>query len=512
MPNALLPTLSLLAALQKERGIALVEYALTDASDILPFEDQALLTHKELVLAQKNNLDFWVLLPERFFESFAERNNATFRKELSHDALIEWYLFNLEQPIYQLALGHLANHAGFSPSQTSAFIHFLASLRYLSQLRDSGLSIYHKAEILPVDVNRMKNMALSCLSRERLFMGLADEKLRLWMDEARAPSAATIGKMDQVLRKIRDGYSKGVVAENPMSAWLSLFNDEIAQRYESFMMTLSRLTNENKGGDTGYNRGVSLESDIEQQWDVIQAHPLFRGLSEVALRNVLKGAKLIDVDKNTVLFAQGDPISRFIIVLEGWARSYKTSADGQESVLQILGRKDCMMDHALMTASLAPFTLKTFTKGRILSLSLSTLTDHLSRNRELSQNLLLASTTRLQRLVSHFEQITLRTAEQRVGWFLVNLYLETGLEGEPLKLPFDKALIASYLNIKPETFSRVLKQFKQRGFLIDKHQITMPESHALCEYCDPDMALRCCRAEAANCAPIQAARRARGEV
>ncbi len=511
MPNALIPTLSLLTALQKERGIALIEHALTDASDIPSFEEQAALTHKELTLAQKNNLDFWVLLPERFFESFAKRNNAEFRKSFSPNDLIEWYLFNLEQPIYQLTLSHLANHGGLTPSQTGAFIHYVASLGYLSQLRDGGLSIYRKAEILPVDVSRMKNMALSCLSRERLFMGLSDEKLRRWMDEARPPLDVTIGKMDQILRKIKDGYSKGVFAENPMAAWLSLFNDEIAQRSACLITTISRLLQENKEVDTGHSAVSSLDSDIEREWENIKQHPLFRGLSDVSLRNILKGASLIDIDKNSILFSQGDPISRFIILWEGWARSYKTNAEGAESILQLLGRKDCLLDHGLMAAMPSPFTFKTITKSKVLSLSLTTLADHLSRNRELSQNLLLATTTRLQRLVGQFEQITLRTAEQRVGWFLINLHLETGLEGEPIKLPFDKALIASYLNIKPETFSRVLGQFKKRGFTVEKHQITMPETHSLCEYCDPDMALRCCRAEATNCAPIRAARKARGE-
>lgn len=510
MPKALLPTLSLLEALQKERGLALSEHALTDTSDILSFDEQAALTHKELTLAQKNNLDFWVLLPERFFESFAKRNNAEFRKGLDHDSLVEWYLFNLEQPIYQLALSHLANHAGLTPSQTGAFIHYVASLGYLSQLRDGGLAIYRRAEILPVDVSRMKNMALSCLSRERLFMGLTDEKLRRWMDEARSPSLMTIGEMDQTLRKIKDGYSKGVLAEHPIPAWLSLFNDEITQRFDCLITTISRLLQDNKEAEASHGLVASLDSDIEREWENIKLHPLFRGLSDISLRNLLKGASLIDINKNTTLFSQGDPLSRFIILWEGWARSYKTNAEGQESILQILGKKDGLLDHGLMASALSPFTFKTITKSRILSLSLATLGDHLSRNRELSHNFLMATTTRVQRLVGQFEQITLRTAEQRVGWFLINLHLETGLEGEPIKLPFDKALIASYLNIKPETFSRVLGQFKKRGFTIEKHQITMPETHALCEYCDPDMALRCCRAEATDCAPIRAARKARG--
>lgn len=510
MSNALLHTLSLLNELQAERGIALLPSQHFGQIDVPTFDAQAEQTHATLTQTQKIYPDFWALLPERFFHSFARRTNATFRAEQTQDQLREWYAFNLEHAIHQMALSYLTNDQLFSPSQMSALIHYIAAFGYLNQLRDLGVIVYTKAEITPTDSSRLKNTATSFLARERLFLGLADENLRQIIDEAKNSFAGSSAEIDEMLRKIKDGYAKGVLATTPMPDWIGTLNRELAKLYGAISQAVKKLTIQGQDISSVTTTQQSLDSDIEHQIHNIRILPLFRGLSEANLRNVLKNARLLDLDKNSIFMTQGEAVARFYVIMDGWAKTTKTTADGQEAIIQIIGKKECLLDVGFINTSIAPLNGRAITKCRLLALALPVLRDHASRNRELAQNLLTATTQRLQKLVSQFEQMTLRTATQRVGWFLVNLHLETGLEGAPLKLPFDKALIASYLNIKPETFSRVLKEFKQKGFVINRDEVVLPSPTALCNFCDPEMALRCCRAEAVNCAPIQTARRAEG--
>jgi len=511
LSEALIHTLALLREIQKERGVALLPVYQLDQDKAVSFHTQAASTQSQLTLTQKNAPDFWPLLPERFFEAFDQRHNEGFRTSQSCEALTDWYVFNLEQPVHQIALSHLTNEPRFSPSQTSALIHFVASLLYLTQIRDLGLAIYVKAEITPADSGRLKKAATSYLAREKLYIGLADENLRQMIEEAKGTSFVAMAEIDDLIRKIKNGYAKGVLATTPIHDWLEIYNREIGTLYDALASTIHQLTQQGEELATQSALGQSLDSDVEHNFANLASLPLFRGLSENQLRNILKGARYIDLDKNVCFLAQGDPTSRFIIMIDGWAKTTKESAEGQETILQILGKKDSLFDINLLSATVSPLNVRTITKCKVLSLSLPVLRDHISRNHKLSQNFLTATTLRLQKLVAQFEQITLKTATQRVGWFLVNLHLETGLEGAPLKLPYDKALIAAYLNIKPETFSRALQHFKKEGFVIEKDEVLLPNVHALCKYCDPDMALRCCRAEAANCAPIQAAKRGEGK-
>ncbi|MGE4351147.1 MAG: Crp/Fnr family transcriptional regulator [Bdellovibrionales bacterium] len=507
MSEALHHTLALLYELQAERGIVLLPPHHLGHVDVPTFEEQSERTHHQLTLTQQKDETFWRLLPESFFNGFARRTNAEFRASLTSDGLREWYAFNLEHPIHQMVLSHLTTNPRFSPSQMSALIHYIAAFSYLCQLRDLGVIVYTKAEITPIDASRLKNAALSFTARERLFLGLADENLRRIIDEAQSLTTGSLVERDEILRKIRDGYAKGVLATMPLPAWLEITNKEIRRLHTALSEAIFKLTQQAQAQPLSSTILQGLDSDIEHQFQTIRPLPLFRGLSEATIRNLLKGARLLELDKNASFLTQGENTTRFFIVLDGWAKTTKTTAEGQEAVIQLVGKRECLLDVGYINAPLSSLNGRTITKCRILALSLPVLRDYASRNQEFAQNLLTATTLRLQRLVAQFEQMTLRTATQRVGWFLVNLHLETGLEGAPLKLPFDKALIASYLNIKPETFSRVLNAFRKEGFVINKDEVILPNPRALCRFCDPEMALRCCRAEAFNCAPIQATRR-----
>lgn len=508
MHDPLIQTLSLLALLQRERGYALRALPLGASEAVAAFEMQSTLTSLAYEELEKNLASLDILMPRRFFDAMNLRNNEAFRQSQPLEVLAEWYAFNLEEPVRYIVHAQIMENPNLSPAQASALGHNLASITALSRVRDIGLSIYAKAEISTADINRMKNAASSCLARERLFLGLADENTKQILDEIRA--ARAMSEAEAFLSRIKAGQAKALLSETPPPVWFTNLDEEMVLRHEALRQMIERLASEGRELALLNAPGQALDGDIEAMLDLIAALPLFRGLTEGTLRGALKGARIADVEKGDAFLTQGEPVSRFFVLLEGWAKAFKTAADGEESVIQILGKKDCLLDNPFLNPGVSNLSAKTVTKAKLLSLSLSALRDAASRNRELAQNLLAVTAQRLQRLVAQFEQITLRTAEERVGWFLVNLHLETGLEGAPLQLPYDKALIANYLNIKPETFSRVLQLFRQKGFKIDKHEVVMPHPQALCAYCDPDMALRCCRAEAVDCAPIRAARRAEG--
>ena len=186
MPTAMIHMLSLLYEIQNERAIALLPAHQRDHCGMSSFEQQAEVTLATLTTTQKNCPDFWALLPERVFDAFAQRNNESFRSQQTPESLMEWYIFNLEHPIHQMALNQLTDNPRFTPAQTSALIHFIAALTYLSLLRDMGVNVYTKAEITHVDNSRLKNAASSYLARERLYLGLADEAMKQMIDAARS--------------------------------------------------------------------------------------------------------------------------------------------------------------------------------------------------------------------------------------------------------------------------------------------------------------------------------------
>jgi len=115
----------------------------------------------------------------------------------------------------------------------------------------------------------------------------------------------------------------------------------------------------------------------------------------------------------------------------------------------------------------------------------------LAKSAIFAANLARAAMRQTQELRAHIEQLTLFDAEQRVGSFL-QYVRQSDFGGDlDIDLPFDKVAAASYLGIKPETLSRALHAFRDKGFAVENRHITLPDEMALCGYCDSVTATRC---------------------
>jgi len=233
--------------------------------------------------------------------------------------------------------------------------------------------------------------------------------------------------------------------------------------------------------------------------DII-SFPVFQGMEADLLHGVVASARRTRYDKGKVFLAQGQPVTRFYIVLEGWCGASKCSPEGQDSILQIFRRGDFLPepDHAVHMGT-SPVNLQALTAVWLLMLPPSIVRNALKRSGAFMANMLAVSIRRSHELRDHIEQLTLHNAEQRVGRFLLQMRFHTSVNGSDITLPFDKAFVAAYLGFKPETFSRTLQFFREKGFVIERNHLLLPDRQALCEYCNSFTSRSCRRAHTADC-------------
>jgi CRP-like cAMP-binding protein len=87
--------------------------------------------------------------------------------------------------------------------------------------------------------------------------------------------------------------------------------------------------------------------------------------------------------------------------------------------------------------------------------------------------------------VQQLEQVTTRTAPQRIGAFLIRFCRKQKQNaGWVVDLPYDKSIISTRLNIKPETFSRALAKLTPYGVTVTGRNILITDMHKLSEFCD----------------------------
>ncbi len=220
--------------------------------------------------------------------------------------------------------------------------------------------------------------------------------------------------------------------------------------------------------------------------------PIFQGVEAGVLCELLASAHPVQFQKAALVVEQGDPISRYYVMLEGWCGATKGNAEGQEAVLQLFRRGDILFDLTQdINVGRCTTNIEALTQVNLLALTPSAVYAAKTKSQTLTENILKAFGRRVLELRDHIEQLTLHTAEERVGRFLLQLRLNADAESKDIVLPFDKSVMAAYLGIKPETLSRVFQVFRERGFTVARSHLVMPARDALCLYCDK-VTMRAC--------------------
>jgi CRP-like cAMP-binding protein len=391
-----------------------------------------------------------------------------------------------------------------NPAKVSAFINFIHWKERVGIERALGTQLI---EMDWSDTTSLKDRLEYIISEqqayERMFLSLADERVR--------DSIKNLQENNNVFRKIEQINKSMLKSKIPndvksISAkeWFNLFTAKMDLLYEVERNIQANLSSSEASKperkSNSKQEQVSLEGMVRAYMDKIKLIPLFKGLDETNLQDILKYARVAEHNKGAMIFMQGEQASRFYIVLEGWVKLFKGNADGEESILQVMTVGESLLETVIFNN--APFTAnaQAVDNVKLLSIPAAIIREKLQNNKELAINMLSTVANRSQNLISQFEQLTLKNTTQRVGWFLLKLFLEKGGGNTQLKLPYDKALIAGYLGMQPETFSRTLQALKEEGIDIDRNLISLPDIYSLCGYCDSELAARCGRAGTEDCA------------
>ena len=248
----------------------------------------------------------------------------------------------------------------------------------------------------------------------------------------------------------------------------------------------------------------SDKNQLRQHMPLIHSLPIFSQLSLTSRNALLAHGEVRRYGKGKLLFLQSEHVSRYYIILSGWVKLFNGTEEGDEATLQMLTSGDSLMDAAVFLDAPAPASAQVVEDAVLLSLPAPIIRQHVRENNELAVSMLASMSLRSENLIRQIEQSRLRTATERVGWFLLKLQLESGgPDRSTVSLPYEKSLVASYLDMMPETLSRTLKRFRGLGFEIENNQIHIPNPGALCDFCDRSLIPICQIKNTPDCPKVQ---------
>ncbi len=192
---------------------------------------------------------------------------------------------------------------------------------------------------------------------------------------------------------------------------------------------------------------------------------LFSGLDDAQYQEVIAHAEPVELAAGQPLFSQGDLVHAFYWVAEGLIRLYRTSPQGDEKVVELIGPGRYFAEAALFMGGRFPVNAAAQTATRLIAIDSIHFRSLLAQDVEGCMKLLAGMSARLHRLVNEIDSLTLMKGADRLLQYLLD-HSDPDQNGRLLvDLEAPKQVIASRIGVKPETLSRLLHKLSDLGYI-----------------------------------------------
>ncbi len=428
-------------------------------------------------------------------EELPELRNNIIAQKISASKVIDHYAHQLIGPILQIMIEIALYMKGHNPVFVSAYNAFLQWKERIGLERAIGAKgfvnhSFHNSEFL----ERILFLLSEQRNHRRTFMALAnDAQLELIKQVLKGKPSTQLKQLHSLFRA--DPKSAKLYDLTPEN-WFDLISAKIDALRTIETKLVDTLSDE--GADIATPKQIVNNSFGEYE-NLISSLQLFSGLSSENLNSILRYAQIREFYKGKLLFLEGEQANRLYIILKGWVKIFKGTAAGDEAILEMLSSGDSIMESAVFLNSSFPVSAQVAEDTVLLSIPAPMLREQIKNNNEFALNLLATMSQHSQGLIRQIEDARLKSVDERIGWFLLRLLIEQGNTSRNIELPYDKSLIASYLDMQRETFSRSLKRLKAKNYKIENNTIIIPHSLALFKFCDSDITHICSLFDTPNC-------------
>ena len=214
---------------------------------------------------------------------------------------------------------------------------------------------------------------------------------------------------------------------------------------------------------------------------------LLRSLPEGLVDKVLADASIRRCSRGETIFLQDEEARVIHVVLDGWVKLYRVAPSGNEAVVSVFEKGRSFGEAVAFRRARYPVSAETVTDCRLLVISARSLILLIEREPEVALAVISSTFQHLHDLVGQIEQMKARTGAQRVADFLIRL-CDCAEGACTVTLPYDKALIAARLGMKPESLSRAFSKLRMLGVQVGRHHARIADIGALEDFISRDPA------------------------
>ncbi len=217
--------------------------------------------------------------------------------------------------------------------------------------------------------------------------------------------------------------------------------------------------------------------ETENETIYLKQVPLFAGLAEEDIRELMEVARKRTFRSGEVIFHRDDPGQVLYVIKEGKVKISRVSPDGQEIVLTVLGKGECFGEFAIIDGLPRSADAITLEKVECYTLQRSDFHNAISKNPKIAIQVLEVLTQRLRINDQMVEDLIFLDVYGRVAKKLLELAETHGEKvenGTRINVRLTQQELASMVGASRESVNKVMGYFTDKNFIsTDKHRITL---------------------------------------
>jgi CRP-like cAMP-binding protein len=214
------------------------------------------------------------------------------------------------------------------------------------------------------------------------------------------------------------------------------------------------------------------------QVEFIKSIPYFYGLGQAELDSVCKLIFEKTADRGEILLFEGEPAEVLYFVVAGVVKTFKTSADGKEQILQIIRPGESFNDVPVLSGGVNLASAEAMGAVVLNLLRKRDLEIILREHPQVAMNVIQVLSQRVQQLVSLVEDLSFRHVTGRIAKIL----LEYAADGTGEKPRLTQQEMAAMIGTAREMVGRSLKTLEAEGTIrMERNRIVITNQAALRE-------------------------------
>lgn len=202
--------------------------------------------------------------------------------------------------------------------------------------------------------------------------------------------------------------------------------------------------------------------------DVVRRAPLFATLDDADAAEVMATMTPVRMERGDILFNEGDQGDRLYVITEGKIKLGRSSTDGRENLLAVLGPSEMLGELSLFDPGPRTATATAVAETQLIGLGNEQLVSLLGNHPRIAGTLLAALARRLRRTNENLADLVFTDVPGRVAKALLDLSKRFGRpveEGVMVAHDLTQEELAQLVGASRETVNKALADFAGRGWL-----------------------------------------------